>query len=268
LERVVSQAKPSGASGAKTIEERQRDETAFHDHKYGVQESKPRHYRVHPTYPVFQRMLALIGDSLEGRRVVEYGCGTGWVTQELAARGASVSAFDISAPAIARTTATLSARNLISRCQLQVMGAERLAYPDGAFDLAVGFAILHHLDLTAAFSEMYRVLKPGGTAVFAEPLGSNPLIRLYRRLTPQYRTEDETPVDLENVAAEARAFRTFEHHDQLVLATAATALAYVPGLMSAARPAQRWLGRLDDVLLRRFPSMGRWAWYSVLVFRK
>ena len=73
------------------------------------------------------------------------------------------------------------------------MPAERLSYSDSVFDLAVGFAIIHHLDLKPALAELHRVLKPGGVAFFAEPLGTNPAIQLYRRLTPQFRTEDERP---------------------------------------------------------------------------
>lgn len=38
------------------------------------------------------------------------------------------------------------------------MGAERLNYSDQSFDVAVGFAIIHHLDLSLAIPELYRVL--------------------------------------------------------------------------------------------------------------
>src|SRR3546814_19701179 len=39
-----------------------------------------------------------------------------------------------------------------------------------------------------------RVLRPGGRAVFIEPLGLNPAIELYRRFTPSARTPDEHPL--------------------------------------------------------------------------
>lgn len=81
------------------------------------------------------------------------------------------------------------------------MGGEQLNYPDGFFDIAVGFAIIHHLDLNLAIPELYRVLKPGGIAYFAEPLGGNPVINLYRKLTPQYRTQDEEPIDLDKLSS-------------------------------------------------------------------
>ena len=118
------------------------------------------------------------------------------------------------------------------------------------------------------FRSLHRVLRPGGRALFAEPLASNPFIRLYRRLTPQYRTADETPIDLERFAARLGGFSRFEHHEQLLLATGALACCYIPGLSGAAAPVQHLLMKVDDALLRAMPWAGKWAWYSILVFEK
>jgi len=239
-----------GSHGLERVQERQDAEREFHDRQYGgTGEGRPAHYRVHPTYPVFLKMLDFMGDRLPGGAVLEYGCGAGWVTAELAARGGRVSAFDISPEAVARTASFLEKNRLLDACSLRVMGGERLEYPDGAFDLAVGFAVLHHLELPVALPELHRVLKPGGLGVFAEPLGSNPLINVYRRLTPRYRSPDEQPIDLSGFARQVTQFKGFSHHPQLITAAAASALAYVPGLARAAKPTQRLLQRLDDLLL-------------------
>jgi SAM-dependent methyltransferase len=46
--------------------------------------------------------------------------------------------------------------------------AQALPFPDASFDLVLGHAVLHHLpDLPAAFAEFRRVLRPGGTLLFA-----------------------------------------------------------------------------------------------------
>ncbi len=250
------------------LSERHRSEALFHDHKYETGDSFPRHYRINPTLPVFERLLARLGEDLSQARVLEYGCGTGWITTQLAERGASVAAFDISPEAVAQTRAALAARNLLHRCEVEVMPGERLSYPDNTFDMAVGFAILHHLDVPLALSQLRRVLKPGGRAFFAEPLASNPLIRAYRRLTPKYRTPDETPIDLTMLRAQLRSFSHFEHDDQLLLAAAALGCCYVPGLAGWARPVQHLLMRVDDRLLKMMPWAGKWAWYSILVIQK
>jgi SAM-dependent methyltransferase len=46
--------------------------------------------------------------------------------------------------------------------------AEDLPFDDASFDIVLGHAVLHHLpDLRAAFAEFRRVLRPGGTVLFA-----------------------------------------------------------------------------------------------------
>jgi SAM-dependent methyltransferase len=254
--------------GSADLADRLKAEASFHDHKYATGDSFPKHYKVQPTLPVFHRMLARLPEDLSKHHVLEYGCGTGWITSELAQRGAHVAAFDISPEAVAQTQATLHAKGLDAKCDIRVMPGEALAFPDSSFDYAIGFAILHHLELERALAELHRVLKPQGVAFFAEPLGSNPLINAYRRRTPQYRTEDEAPIDIDSLRQRLGRFRSFDHHDQLITATAAVALAYVPGLGGLAGPAQRALMRFDDVLLKVIPQAGRFAWYSILVLTK
>src|SRR5262245_6979302 len=171
-------------STADDLELRHQREAVFHDHKYVTESTFPRHYAVNPTYPVFERMLGMLGDDLSNTRVLEYGCGTGWITLNLAGPGASVAAFDIAPEPVTQTREAPKSKGLLQRCDVDVMPGERLTYEDESIDIAVGFAILHHLELDAALRELRRVLKPGGRALFAEPLASNPLIRTYRRLTP------------------------------------------------------------------------------------
>lgn len=251
----------------KSVVERQQSESDFHDKKYTDGDSFPRHYSVNPTYPIYQRMLEMAGD-LQDKLVLEYGCGEGWVTQDLAEMGARVSAFDISAEAVRQTQNSLASAGYADRCDISKMGAEKLDYADESFDTAIGFAIIHHLDLRLAIPELYRVLKPGGVALFAEPLGTNPLINLYRRLTPQFRTEDEEPLDLNALAPLFSRFSDVQHKDFYVTALASVALAYLPFGSRLYPSVNRQLMKLDEGLLRLCPPAGKLAWYTVLTLRK
>ena len=251
----------------KDMASRHKAEEKFHDLKYGQGEGYPRHYAVQPTYPIYQRMLGMTGD-LKNRHVLEYGCGEGWTTSDLARKGAKVNAFDISAEAVLRAREVLATAGVAEQCKVEKMGAEQLDYPDNTFDIAFGFAILHHLDLKMAIPELYRVLKPGGVAYFAEPLGSNPLINLYRRLTPQFRTKDEEPLNLKTLMPRLSKFREVKHTDYYVTALAAVALAYVPFGKRLYPAVNRSMMKLDDKLLRMFPGIGRLAWYTILCIRK
>ena len=53
---------------------------------------------------------------------------------------------------------------------------------------------MHHLDFSKCIDEIYRILKPNGSLLFVEPLGTNPIINIYRKFTPNSRSEDEHPL--------------------------------------------------------------------------
>lgn len=243
-------------------------EERFHDSKYKQGSSTPYHYRYSPTYRIFSAMKNGFIGNICGKRVLEYGCGDGWVTKELALMGAELDSFDISGEAVKKTYAMLETMKIAARCSVRRMAAEEVDYPDDAFDVVVGFAILHHLDLDKAMPELYRVMKPGGVAVFAEPLGSNPFLKFYRRLTPQYRTADERPLILREFMRHTRKFKRFSHEEHYLLSLLALGCTSVRGLRKLSEIFIEPFMRTDDKLLRAFRGLRRFAWYSIMTFTK
>lgn len=216
-------------------------------------------------YLIFHRLWScyqqLIGQECEGKRVLEYGCGTGSYAFYLARKGAVVTGIDISDVAV-RKARQQALDEGIPNIDFRVMDAEKLDFQNDQFDLICGTAILHHLDLRRAFGELARVMKPGGRAIFVEPLGHNPLINLYRKLTPQFRTVDEHPL-LFNDFQFARSFfsqvgTTFFH---------LTSIGAVPlrNYRLFPRILQR-LHQLDVFLFRHLPFIRRYAWDVILEF--
>jgi SAM-dependent methyltransferase len=138
-----------------------------------------------------------------------------------------------------------------------------LCFADETFDLVFGHSILHHTDLTITRGQLHRVLRTGGRAVFVEPLGHNPLINLFRRLTPTRRTPSETPLRFEDVSFLAGSFSRSSHREFHLAALAAFAL--VPcGSRRLFRAALGALGRVDRALLRSESGLGRFAWATVV----
>ena len=76
-----------------------------------------------------------------------------------------------------------------------VAAGEELPFDDASFDVAVGKAVLHHLDPIAGARELARILRPGGRAAFSEPLGTNPLVRIARDHVP-YPGKHERGADI------------------------------------------------------------------------
>lgn len=103
-------------------------------------------------------MLQMAGE-VAGRRILDIGCGSGPLAQELMARGALVSGFDASQGMI-----DLARARLGEGADLQVANlGEQLPYGADSFDDAIASLVLHYLeDWTRALAEIRRVLKPGG----------------------------------------------------------------------------------------------------------
>lgn len=158
--------------------------------------------------------------------VLEYGCGTGSYAFELARNGARVHAIDISQVALDIAAQRASELDLEDRISLRRMDAHALNFPADTFDLVCGTGILHHLDLDTALSQVARVLRSGGHAVFIEPLGHNPLINQFRKRTPTIRSADEHPLLRSDLALFHRYFATVELDFYYLTAL----LAALPGL--------------------------------------
>ena len=100
-------------------------------------------------------------------RALEIGAGTGYFTLNLMRAGVigEAVATDIS-PGMLRTLSD-SASELGLTVETRVCEASALPFADASFDLVFGHAVLHHLpDLSGAFREFRRVLRPGGVVAF------------------------------------------------------------------------------------------------------
>jgi len=115
-----------------------------------------------------------------GQRVLDVGCGPGALTAELVRRlGASaVCAVDPSKPFAAAVGERLPG------VEVAVAAAERLPFPDGAFDAVLAQLVVHFMaDPVAGLHEMGRVTRPGGTVaacVWDHAGGRGPLTTFWR----------------------------------------------------------------------------------------
>ena len=123
-----------------------------------------------------------------GMNVLEYGCGTGLFSRQLATSGAHLISIDLSPDLIAEAK-KVSTANIT-----YVVGdIELLDYSADSFDAVVGSSVLHHVDFTKALMEAYRVLKPGGRVAFAEPNMMNPQIALQKNVSFIKRRVGDSP---------------------------------------------------------------------------
>lgn len=202
--------------------------------------------------------------SLQDARVMDYGCGSGAVTEWLCMRGAEPVAFDISFRRLAEAKARCAAQNaLFVQC-----AAEYLPFADGSIDAVMGKQILHHLDLDVAIPEIVRVLRPGGHAVFLEPLGHNLVLEAYRKITPQLRSPTERALRMPDIRRISSHFANAEHREFCFTSVLPSLL---EGLFRR-RVSFEWAGAplrsFDRWLLRAVPAIGRYYWETVMVLEK
>lgn len=92
---------------------------------------------------------------------LDIGCGTGNYTITLQNKGLNMWGIDPSS----KMLETAMAKS--NRCKWTLGSAEKIPAGDNYFEAITGVLTLHHWkDFTAAFKELYRVLKPGGKMVF------------------------------------------------------------------------------------------------------
>jgi ubiquinone/menaquinone biosynthesis C-methylase UbiE len=96
---------------------------------------------------------------------LDAGCGTGFLSFELAARGHRVTGVDF-APAMLAEARRKAAQQNFPVLRFEEADAERLPFPSASFDLAISRHVLWTLPHPeAAIDEWMRVLRPGGRLV-------------------------------------------------------------------------------------------------------
>ncbi|MCP5022812.1 MAG: class I SAM-dependent methyltransferase [bacterium] len=111
-----------------------------------------------------------LAGEVQGKRVLDAGCGTGYLSRELTHRGASVVGVDFS-PAmveISRKHAREQGLNIdhfvADGCRL--FPSDQAALEEGTFDLAISNYVLMDMpNLQGAIESLARALRPGGVAV-------------------------------------------------------------------------------------------------------
>ena len=142
------------------------------------------------TWEDFYKYLSIHANNAE---ILDYGCGIGHSIKKVVNfNPKKITGIDISEVSIQK--AKEETKNFGSKVTLKVDNCEKTMFENNQFDIVYGLGILHHLNFSKCLDEIFRILKPNGTLLFIEPLGTNPIINLYRKFTPKARSKDEHPL--------------------------------------------------------------------------
>jgi SAM-dependent methyltransferase len=176
--------------------------------------------------------LSLISEALgplAGRRVLDIGCGPGFLAKALIARGFEVTGIDPDEATIE------AARANAPGAKFMAASGASLTFEQAEFDAAILLNSLHHVpvgEMADALREAARVTGPDGLIIVIEPLASGSFFEAFRTIEDETEVRGLAQSALERALAEGVLLsvrsvtydrrETFESLDQfLVRATAA-----------------------------------------------
>lgn len=263
-------AKIPDATWMAGLNERKRKELEFHDRDRDRQKitqlDQDTYERLYgnrkyysATAPSKRYIDEWIARNAPNRVFLDYACGNGLNAIKAAKAGASLSiGIDISAVSVTNSNADARAAGVAERTVFVQADAENTRLPDNSVDVVICSGMLHHLDLSYAFPELRRILAPGGLILAVEALDYNPLIKLYRALTPQMRTEWEKAhiLSLKDLRFAKRFFDVGEVRYWHITSIAAPHLPFLA-----------WPLELLDRVLSKVPVIQLMAWIFTFELR-
>jgi len=140
---------------------------------------------LHRINPLRLSWVESVAGGLDGKRIVDVGCGGGILAEALAARGADVLGIDLGEKAlgVAKLHKLESGTNVTYRC----VAAEELAHESpAAFDIVCCMEMVEHVpDPASTVAACAGLVKPGGTVVFST-INRNPKSYLFAILGAEY----------------------------------------------------------------------------------
>ena len=214
-------------------------------------------------YPL-EYAFHLLGD-IRGKTVIDLGCGSGLNSLILARRGAKVVGVDISESLLGMAARRAAVNNLGQSTHFVASSAHDLPFREESADVVLGIAILHHLDLGLIAEQTWRLLKPGGRAIFQEPIRNSAVLRAIRRAIP-YRAPDVSPFERPLLDEEIATFASrFSASRSRVFCLPFVNLANVVGLK---RPHLHRVYEYDAHILQKHPRLAKYCSIRVVEVTK
>ncbi len=232
------------------------------------------------TAPDIRFIHERLGD-VRNLAILDVGCGFGEVSVYFAQAGANVTAVDISEEMLKATERLATLHNIALRTHKGAI--EKLDFPTTEkFDVIFVGNLFHHTDIAQAMDNLLRYLKTDGRLVATEPLAYNPLINLYRVISPSVRTRTESPLTKKDIQIITSSF----HRTELRFFWLSTLVIFI--LMFAIQwknpnkirywktvvdDSNTWAGlyrpleKIDELVIRAIP-LARWLCRTVVIIGK
>jgi 2-polyprenyl-3-methyl-5-hydroxy-6-metoxy-1,4-benzoquinol methylase len=230
------------------------------------------------TAPEMRAIRAELGN-LNGKKLLDVGCGLGEAAVYFALEGATVTATDLSQGMLDATQALATYNGVTVRTHKS--DAEGLRFTaDELFDVIYVGNLFHHVDIEQTIKVLIPHLKKDGTLISWDPLAYNPIINVYRKMAMGVRTEDEHPFTVKDIQSFSKYFTNVK--SQYYWFTTLS-IFIAMALLQRRNPskerfwkkvveeADKWewiykpLAKVDGFLLSVFPFLRPYCWNVVMI---
>lgn len=198
--------------------------------------------------------------------ILDFGCGSGESSTELAVMGYEVTGIDVSPDLIRLAEERARLDQVSGRTKFLAVDGTTATLPPAAFDLVLVQAVLHHVDLPACIETLDHVVKPGGFLLIVEPVAYSQVLQWVRDRTPVEK--DVSPNERQLHQGDLRLI------DERFTIVRREHFNIVTRLGRLVRDDTWWGGRVwialqwIDYLLLRIPGMSYFAGTVVLLCKK
>jgi len=280
--RVAESAGYSKKENAQAVhDERIQNEREFHDEWANSEDVEKINVRASNevcTAPEMRYITHRLGN-INGKRLLDVGCGLGEASVYFAIQGADVTSSDLSQGMLDATT-RLALANGVSVKQHIASAEDMQLSADEKFDIIYAGNLLHHVDIEETITRIKPHLAVDGMFVTWDPLAYNPAINVYRSMATDVRTPDEHPLKWNDIKLFHKHFgavetRYFWFTTLIIFVLMALAQRRNPNKERfwkvVVQEGNKWawlyrpLESLDRLLLAVFPPLRLLCWNVVII---
>ena len=254
------------------MEERKRKEIEYYDK--GTEEWSRDSIREAGTAEGFSPFLLAsykflknyLRNKIEGKKILDYGCGSGTHLIWLAKIGREVVGIDLSKKSLELAERKLEKEGIRGKAKTMSMDCEKMEFPDDSFDIVFDGGTFSSLDLEKALPEINRVLKPDGFLIGIETLGHNPFTNLKRKLNKltgkRTKWAAEHIFRIEDLGRAKKYLNKIEVHFFHLVSWAAFPFSNLPG----GKFMLKLFEKLDYFFLFFLPFLNKFSFKIVFIF--
>ena len=200
------------------------------------------------------------------KKVLDYGCGTGYHLVNLAKTAKEIVGIDLSYNSLQIAKNKIEKEKLTDKAKVLLMDCEELEFEDNSFDIIFDGGTFSSLDLRKALPEMIRVLKPEGLLMGIETLGHNPFLNLKRRVNVLRSKRTEWAANHILKIKDLEVIKNYFSKTEVYFFHLTSWLAFPFLNLSGGKIMIKFFEKIDYFLLFIFPFLKKYSFKTVFIF--